>query len=220
MKPFTNKNIAILTTESSWIVPYCKDFKNELSEQYSVELFFNHKEIDTSYEVVFILGYTKIITKEYLNKHQHNLVVHESDLPEGKGWAPLFWQILEHKNQIPIVLFEATEKVDDGIIYLKDYIELDGSELNHEIRLKQAKATFKLCLSFLESYEELKPYKPIGKESYYSKRGPENSKLDIHKTIEEQFNLLRIVENNEYPAFFEIMGKKYKIKIEPYETPE
>ena len=36
----------------------------------------------------------------------------------------------------------------------------------------------------------------------------------INKTIKEQFNLLRIVNNQEYPAFFEIDGRKYKLTIE------
>ena len=49
----------------------------------------------------------KIIEKEFLSKHKHNIAVHESSLPKGRGWAPLFWQILEGKNTMPIVLFEA-----------------------------------------------------------------------------------------------------------------
>ena len=35
----------------------------------------------------------------------------------------------------------------------------------------------------------------------------------INKTIKEQFNLLRIVDNNYYPAFFEYNGYRYKIQI-------
>jgi len=50
--------------------------------------------------IVFILGYHKIIKKEYLKNNKYNIVVHESDLPKGKGWVPLFWQILEGKNEI------------------------------------------------------------------------------------------------------------------------
>lgn len=217
MKVIRIKKIALLTSENSWIVSYCKNFSKVLLLNYHAELFFDHKDIDASYEVVFILGYTRIIEKEYLKKHLHNLVVHESDLPKGKGWAPLFWQVLEGKNQIPVVLFEASEKVDEGQIYIKDFIDLEGTELNSELRLKQADITFKLCQQFLEKYSTLNPHHSFGEESFYKKRTPKDSRLDIDKTIKDQFNLLRIVDNKDYPAFFDHLGVRYKVSIERYE---
>jgi len=45
-----------------------------------------------------------------------NLVVHESDLPRGKGFAPVKWQILDGKKEIPVCLLETTEQVDSGDI--------------------------------------------------------------------------------------------------------
>ena len=53
----------------------------------------------------------------------------------------------------------------------------------------------------------------IGVESFYPKRNASDSELDINKTIKEQFNILRIVDNNEYPAFFYIDGKKFFLKV-------
>ena len=37
--------------------------------------------------------------------------------------------------------------------------------------------------------------------------------VDLNKTIHEQFNLFRIVDNELYPAFFLHQGKKYILKI-------
>jgi len=45
-----------------------------------------------------------------------------------------------------------------------------------------------------------------------------DSRLDIDRSIKEQFNLLRVVGNEEYPAFFEINGHKYLLKIENFYT--
>jgi len=53
-------------------------------------------------EFCFYLSYGKIVSKDMLSRFKHNLVVHESDLPQGKGWSPLTWQILEGKNRIPV----------------------------------------------------------------------------------------------------------------------
>jgi len=40
-----------------------------------------------------------------------------------------------------------------------------------------------------------------------------DSELDAHKTIEEQFNLLRISDNDRYPAYFTKHGFRYILKI-------
>ena len=72
-----------------------------------------------------------------------------------------------------------------------------------------------MCFEFLNGYEKFKTPKPQkGKESFYPKRTAKDSRLDIDKTIKEQFNLLRIADNEEYPAFFEIDNHRYILKIE------
>ena len=72
-----------------------------------------------------------------------------------------------------------------------------------------------MCLEFIDNYEQYKnPLKQQGDETFYKKRTAKDSKLDINKTINEQFNLLRIVDNENYPAFFYKDGKKYILKIE------
>lgn len=206
--------VAVLTSETSWHVPYSEKLVDMLTERgYDAKLFVDHKEIDSDFEIVFILSYFKIIECQYLKNHRHNLVVHGSDLPRGRGWAPLFWQILEGKNIIPIVLFEANEKTDDGHIYIRDLIVYEGHELNAELREKQAVKTIEMCLIFLDNYDTLKPIEQTGTPTYYSKRTPKDSELDTKKSIEEQFNLLRIANNEEYPAYFYHKGHKYIMKI-------
>ena len=46
---------------------------------------------------MFVIGYTKILPKEFLEGNKLVLVIHESDLPKGKGFSPVQWQILEGK---------------------------------------------------------------------------------------------------------------------------
>jgi methionyl-tRNA formyltransferase len=208
------RNIAVLTSKQSWFISYNEKLVNVLKKEgYKAEQFSSHRDISEDYEIVFILSYFEKIEKEYLEKHKHNLVIHESDLPQGRGWAPIFWQILEGKGRIPIVLIDASEKLDEGNIYLKDYIYLEGVELHDEIREKQANKTIELCLNFLKNYESLKAYKQKGKSTYYKKRVPNDSELNINKNIKEQFNLLRIANNEEFPVFFQYKGKKYILKI-------
>lgn len=208
------QKIAVLTSKKSWHIPYSQKLIAKLNKRgYETTLFSDHGEIGHEFEIVFILSYFKILNTQFLKMHKHNIVVHESDLPKGRGWAPLFWQVLENKNEIPIVLFEASENTDEGDIYLKDTIVYEGHELNSEIRQKQALKTIELCLRFLDTYMYLKPTKQIEAPTYYAKRTQKDSELDIDKSINEQFNLLRIVNNEDFPAFFNHNGYKYTIKI-------
>ena len=45
----------------------------------------------------------------------------------------------------------------------------------------------------------------------------DDSELDINKSINSQFNLLRICDNKRYPAFFRKHGFTYKLQIEKVE---
>lgn len=204
--------VAILTSPNQWFVPYAKILKKKINNS---KVFFCHKELMTNYDVVFILSYHKLIPIERLANNKHNIVVHASDLPRGKGWAPMFWQILESKDNIVFSMFEASSGIDDGDIYMKKTLVLNGYELNDELREKQANFIIEMCHDFLLNYQKLStPFKQKGVESFYKKRTSKDSELDIYKTIDEQFNLLRIVDNENYPAFFYKNGKKYILKIE------
>ncbi|WP_457601072.1 formyltransferase family protein [Hydrogenivirga sp.] len=208
------EKVAVLTSRESWFLKYAEGFTKYLNWfGYRADLFTDHNDIKQYYDVLFILSYFKKVPQDVLNKNKYNLVVHESDLPKGRGWSPLFWQILEGRNRIPIVLIEASEEIDAGDIYIKDYVELTGSELHDEIRRIQAEKTIELCIRFLRNYKNIKPMKQIGEPTYYRRRTPTDSELNIDKSIKEQFNLLRIVNNEEYPAFFRINGIKYILKI-------
>ncbi|GJQ50494.1 MAG: hypothetical protein K8F34_13345 [Candidatus Kuenenia stuttgartiensis] len=205
--------VSILVDDpSSWIVPYVESLSVRIGEQNDVSLYFNAYDIVEG-DFLFLLGCTSIIPKQVLNKNKHNLVVHESDLPEGRGWSPVSWQVLEGKNRIPIVLFEAEEKLDSGRIYLKDYIELDGTELLPEIKKKQGDKTIDLVLTFLNQWPDLQPSGQIGMPSYYEKRTTKHDELDISKSIIQNFNHLRIIDNEKHPAWFQLNGHKYILKI-------
>ena len=206
--------VAILTSKNQWFVPYAKKLGENLD---SSSIFYNHQDIKNIFDIVFILSYHEIINTGFLNRNRHNIVIHASDLPKGKGWAPMFWQILEGKNEIPFSMFEASDGVDNGDIYMNKTLKLSGFELNEQLRKKQANFIIEMCLDFVHSYEKYKkPKKQNGNESFYSKRLWQNSKLDIDKTIRDQFNLFRIVDNENYPAFFEMNNRKFILKIEEF----
>jgi len=207
--------IQILTDNlNSWIIPYAKRLHEELKALgHKSKLIQFYNEV-TRGDILVLLSCEKIVSKNILQKNKHNLVIHESALPKGKGWSPLTWQILEGKNKIPITLFEATENIDSGLIYAQKIMKFEGYELIDELRSIQGQYSIDLILDFINNYPNIIEKKQTGEESFYPRRTQRDSKLDITKTISEQFNLLRIVDNERYPAYFEYLGKKYILQIE------
>ncbi len=113
-------SITIISDKDSWINQYIPKLISIFVDQgHPVSWKHNVAEIKEG-NIVFYLGCGEIVSPDILSKNRHNLVVHESDLPKGKGWSPLTWQILEGKNEIPITLFEAVESIDSGPIYIQD----------------------------------------------------------------------------------------------------
>jgi len=201
-------NIAILFDSSNF---WMKKYLDLLKADY-IDLCID--KLKKRYDFVFLLGYTKKISKEELSRHGKVFLVHESDLPKGKGFAPIQWQILNNESVIYFCLIEAAEKIDSGYIYLKERLVLDGNELYDDIRLKQAKLSFTMIKRYLKNYQKIKgiPQKKY-KTKLFKRRTTSDSELNINKTIKSQFNLLRIVNNDLWPAFFVINGQKYYLKI-------
>ncbi|MGA2331274.1 MAG: formyltransferase family protein [Syntrophales bacterium] len=206
----------LVDNPDSWILPYAKQIQEALAELHYVKLCLSSWDIPEG-DILFLLGCTSMVRGEILKRNKNNLVVHESDLPSGRGWSPVAWQVLEGKSLIPIVLFEATEEMDAGPIYLQDFMALDGSELLGEIRRKQAEKTAELVRRFVELWPEIQGKRQIGDPTYYARRRSIDDALDPRKSIIENFNHLRIVDNEKYPAWFEHLGRKYKIKIYSYD---
>ena len=71
----------------------------------------------------------------------------------------------------------------------------------------------------VQAIEEFDIVSPLSQDqiddvSYYAKRTPLHSRIDVNKTLAEQFDLIRVCDPKRYPAFFEYLGTKYILKLE------
>ena len=206
--------IFLVFDKKSWIYPYIKELHTSLLKAgHRVIMADKYSDVKKC-DISFFLGCTKIAPAAVLAMADRNLIVHESALPEGKGFAPMSWQILDGIKKIPVCLCEADENVDSGNLIYLDYIYLEGHELHDEWRHLQGLKTTELCERFVQENPLPVGEKQTGTSSFYPKRTPKDSCIDINKTIAEQFDLLRIVSNEDYPAFFFHQGHKYILKIE------
>jgi len=141
--------IQILISKSSWAANY-KDYLKKRLKKYSKNIKFldNHNYLIKNYDINIIFSYFKLIPKKYLKRSRCNIIPHESDLPKGKGMSPLTWQILENKKKIFFSLIEASEKIDEGLIYYKKKIKIKNNLLFSEIKKIQLIENIKLIENF------------------------------------------------------------------------
>jgi methionyl-tRNA formyltransferase len=206
--------ISILTDNpKSWFVPYGTQLAGILSALgHDTTYVFRKQDVPTG-DICFLLSCVRIVEDDYLNRNHNTLVVHASDLPHGKGFAPLQWQILEGKQEIIVTLLEAIAAADAGPYYLKSILRFDGTELHDELRQKLATAIIEICLNFVASRDTLKPIRQEGEGSVYPRRTEKDDELDASRSIAEQFNHFRIADNERCPLYFRHLGQKYIVKI-------
>lgn len=208
--------VSILCTDIDHPVnPWLARWAEENSRQHKIQLARNSNELVAG-DILFLVSCHEIIGQDTRIKFEHSLVLHASPLPMGRGMSPHIWQILEGKNELTLTLLNAEDKLDSGNILTQIPIQLDGCELYDEINAKIFDAELNAMTWALENIDSSTARAQVGEASFYRKRTPEDSRLDPEKTISEQFNLLRISDPYRYPAFFELNGCRYKIRLEKF----
>ncbi len=207
--------ITLLSDRGSWLNVFLPDLISALWQRGHAVRWIHTPSALCAGDVCLLLSCGRLLSSQQLALHRHNLVVHASALPQGQGWSPMTWQILEGASSIPITLFEAVADLDAGSIYLQENIVLQGQELAEEWRVLLAQATSDLCLAWFDRHQEVvnASQSQHGEASHYRRRRPADSQLDPERSLAEQFNLLRVVDNASYPAFFLWQNKRYDLLI-------
>jgi UDP-2,4-diacetamido-2,4,6-trideoxy-beta-L-altropyranose hydrolase len=208
-------SIAICTDRGSWINEHlgCLIF-DWLFQGHRCSLSHDSKRLPLG-DVCFFLSYSRIVDIETRNRFKHNLVVHASDLPKGRGWSPTSWMILAGERRIPVTLLEASDPVDSGAIIDQVFFDVASCDLVDDWRLKLATWSLELCRRFITEFpSSLKSARPQeGNATYYPKRQPKDSEIDINKPIVDQVGLFKICDNKCYPVYFVIDGHKFELHV-------
>lgn len=209
-------NVSVLCSSSDHPVwPYLEAWRNEAgNEDCHISLHNHSSELDTG-DILFLVSCGEIISEAVRSKFVHCMVLHASDLPEGKGWSPYIWDVLNGANELVVSLLEADKVLDGGVIYHKIRVPLTGTELLAQIHKLLFHAEIELMNYAIRNFEILVGQEQGSESSgYYRLRSPADSEIDVNRTLAEQFNLLRVVDNERFPAFFHFRGKKFKLVID------
>lgn len=172
---------------------------------------------DLSYDADICLasGVYFIIEPNYLSIPRLGIWgFHESPLPKGRGCAPIHWTILGGEKELTVSFFKLVEKVDCGSLLGQESCFISRAALLEDLRVMATDLTKKLLDKYLIKFlsGKVKPYDQAGEATLCPKRTPEDSKLDISKSLDQLWDLIRICDNEKYPAWFEINGEKIILK--------
>lgn len=217
---FAAMKIDILCSTSEHpIYPRLQDWFMKQSVKHDVRLLQRSRDLgESGGDILFLISCHELIPQTLRQRYRACLVIHASDLPQGRGWSPLVWQILAGNKTITVSLLEAADPVDSGAIWHKVQIHFEGHELCDEINAALFDAELSLMDFAVENFGTIEPQPQVGEPTYYRRRIPEDSRLDVHRSIAEQFDLLRVADEKRYPAFFDYRGHRYNVIIKKADT--
>lgn len=136
------------------------------------------------------------------------VIFHMTDLPFGRGGSPLQNLIARGIYETKISALRCVEEMDAGPIYLKKPFSLYGSA--EEIFLRASEVIENMIVEILEKSPDPMPQE--GVPTVFKRRRPEESNLATAQSLEQMFDLIRMLDAEGYPNAFLNVGS-FKIKF-------
>lgn len=195
------------------VYEYLVDWARRVAGTHDVLVTIDRNDL-TGADALFMISAGEIIRADVRSRYRNTVVIHPSDLPRGRGWSPQVWAVVEGAREIVVTAIEAVDKVDAGPVWGKLRVPVEPHELVDEIHDKVFRAELALMDDVIAHLADRAPVpQPAEGASYYRKRTPEDSRVDPERSIAAQFDLLRICDPDRYPAFFDLHGHRYAIRL-------
>ena len=131
------------------------------------------------------------------------VVFHMTDLPFGRGGTPLQNLISRGFTETKISALKCTSEIDAGPIYLKRDLSLHGSA--QEIYERASLIIEDMICEIVRG--EIEPIAQVGTPLIFNRRTPEQGSLDSCRSIDEVFDVIRMLDADGYPHAFIEIGK-------------
>jgi methionyl-tRNA formyltransferase len=183
------------------------------------EIFFGTSlpTVLEDFDLIVPWNYQKII-----KNHCNNIVIfHSSDLPKGKGWAPIFNAFNLEFDEYVISAILLNKRVDSGDIIAKARFKMRNTYTADFIREVDEEVTIIMIAQILKKFRDndLAGVKQdSSNETFYKRRSPKDNKININQSLKELVPFLKGCEKN-HPSFFEYNGDEFVISIKPKNTP-
>lgn len=175
------------------------NYVSDISNEKNVQKLENAK-----LDILFIIGWHRIVPQSVLDVAKIRLGIHSSLLPKDRGPSPINWQLIRGDKVGGVTLFHLTSGVDEGSIVDMQNYRIDE---NDDVRTVYAKAISN-SLSLLEkNWPEIHNCSPKAipqdeqEATINERRRPSDGLIDWTKSSKECYNWIRAL-TIPYPGAF------------------
>ena len=188
------------------------------AEKFEVAIAEHFPDNPLAYALIVPWSYKKVIKNA--EQAGNVVVIHSSDLPDGKGWAPIYHAFSEQKNEYVMSAIYAVDEVDAGDIIAQVRFNIVPEYTAGFIKCLDNELSLLVINKILEQWSNQKPLavRQIGQESYRKRRYPSDNEVDLSQPLQCSLSHLRGVEADS-PAFFYFENIKYLIEVRPEKVP-
>lgn len=164
------------------------------------------KNINPRY--LFFLHWNWKVPSKIYEKYEC-ICFHMTDLPYGRGGSPLQNLILAKKKKTVVSAFKMIEGMDEGPVYVKKKLSLDGKA--EHIYKKAGQISCEIINWIIKKKPAPKPQS--GKAICFKRRRPEQSALPKNTNISNFHDFIRMLDAPTYPKAFINYGN-FKLEFE------
>lgn len=150
---------------------------------------------------VFFPHWSRLIPPEIYANHAC-VIFHMTDLPYGRGGSPLQNLISRGHTRTKISAIRCAGALDAGPVYLKRDLTLQGSA--EEIFIRASGIIEDMIKHMIAKNPKPRPQR--GKPVVFKRRKPADGNLTQAKSLDEAFDLIRMLDAEDYPAAFLTLG--------------
>jgi len=177
----------------------------------------NHNVINACHDVVFLLSYRKIIPESVLDRvHRKVVLFHSSDLPVGRGWAPIYTAVNSGKKIHTVTMCYASKEVDEGLVLAKARSKIHKNYTASMVRrIGQGMISY-LIGRYVFRFDGNKPpgTPQRGKATYINRRSSQDGEIDARKIFKSIVPHLLASEET-HPAFFIHENETFYLSVVP-----
>ena len=203
----------IIATIKSWNIENADILKKSiLSKNINVHIITQKEQLDFvsvkeyNPDYIFFPHWSWIIPKEIFSNF-NCIVFHMTDLPFGRGGSPLQNLIVNGYRETKISAIKVEEGLDEGDIYIKEGLSLDGSA--QDIYKRASNIIFTKMIPYILENKPT-PYKQTGDIVEFSRLKPKDGEILSSFSIKKIFDYIRMLDAEGYPNAFIQFGK-YKL---------
>jgi methionyl-tRNA formyltransferase len=130
------------------------------------------------------------------------VIFHMTDLPFGRGGSPLQNLITRGIYETQVSALKCVEEVDAGPIYLKRPLSLYGAA--EEIYLRASEIVENMIVEIIKNPPQ--PVAQVGEPTFFKRRRPEQGNLLDAESLDQVFDLIRMLDVDGYPNAFINVG--------------